>query len=54
MLATELLVKGVPVRVNAVAPGVYESEMTFDKISPEKVDLIGKGLVSLPTKRAGT
>lgn len=54
MLATELLVKGVPVRVNAVAPGVYESEMTFDKIRPEEVDKIGKGLVSLPTKRAGT
>ncbi|KAH6912800.1 short-chain dehydrogenase [Coprinopsis sp. MPI-PUGE-AT-0042] len=54
MLATELLIKGIPVRVNAVAPGVYESEMTFDKIAAEKVDAVGKGLVSLPTKRAGT
>ena len=54
MLSTEFLVKGIPVRINAVAPGVYESEMTIDKIGAAEVDKIGKGLVNLPTKRAGT
>lgn len=54
MLATELALKGVPVRVNAIAPGVYASEMTFDVIRPEEVDKIGKGLSPVPARRAGT
>ncbi|KAJ7644332.1 hypothetical protein FB45DRAFT_737527 [Roridomyces roridus] len=54
MLATELALKGIPVRVNAIAPGVYASEMTFDSIPPEQVDAIGKGTVPLPAKRSGT
>ncbi|KAH9925389.1 NAD(P)-binding protein [Epithele typhae] len=53
MMATEWAVKGIPVRVNAIAPGVWESEMTYDEVTPELVDRIGKGLVPVPTKRAG-
>lgn len=54
MLATELALKNVPVRVCAVAPGVYESEMTHDKIGPELVDKVGLGIIPVPTKRPGT
>ncbi|KAF9039362.1 short-chain dehydrogenase [Panaeolus papilionaceus] len=54
MFATEIALKKIPIRVNAVAPGVYESEMTYDEITPEMVDNIGKGVVSTPARRAGT
>jgi NAD(P)-dependent dehydrogenase (short-subunit alcohol dehydrogenase family) len=54
MLSTEFALKKVPIRVNAVAPGVYASEMTFDEIKPEMVDKIGKGVIGVPQKRAGT
>jgi len=54
MLATELALKGVQVRVNAIAPGVYESELTYDVIGPERVDKVGKGVQPVPAKRAGT
>jgi len=54
MLATEFALKGVPVRVNAIAPGVYASEMTVDVIREDQVDKIGKGLLPVPAKRAGT
>lgn len=53
MLATELAVKGVNVRVNAVAPGVWPSEMTLEHIGADTVDKIGKGLQPVPAKRAG-
>ena len=54
MLATELALKNVPVRVCAIAPGVWESEMTHDKITAELVDQVGKGLVPVPAKRPGS
>ncbi|KAF7291637.1 NAD(P)-binding protein [Mycena chlorophos] len=54
MLATEFALKGANVRVNAIAPGVYASEMTFDEIPPEIVDKIGKGITPVPARRAGT
>ncbi|OBZ68891.1 Rhamnolipids biosynthesis 3-oxoacyl-[acyl-carrier-protein] reductase [Grifola frondosa] len=54
MLATELALKKVPVRVCAVAPGVYESEMTYDTITADLVDKVGKGLVPVPEGRPGT
>jgi len=54
MFATEAGKKGIPVRVNAVCPGVYESEMTTSEIKPEDVDRVGKGLQPVPAKRAGT
>ena len=54
MLSTEFALKGIPVRVNAIAPGVYASEMTFDSIPADVVDKIGKGVHPVPAKRAGT
>ncbi|PBK97358.1 NAD(P)-binding protein [Armillaria gallica] len=53
MLSTELALKGISVRVNAIAPGPYESEMTTDVITPEEVDRIGKGVLPVPARRAG-
>lgn len=53
MMATEFALKKIPVRVNAVAPGTYASEMTKDTISSEEVDSIGKGISPLPARRAG-
>ncbi|KAK0457789.1 short-chain dehydrogenase [Desarmillaria tabescens] len=54
MMATEFALKRVPVRVNAIAPGMYESEMTKDVISPEELDKMAKGVVPIPAKRPGT
>ena len=54
MLATELALKGIPVRVNAIAPGVYESELTFDSIPSEMVNKVGNGIQPIPAGRAGT
>ena len=53
LLATEFALKGVDVHVNAIAPGVYESELTYDNIGPDLVDKIGKGIAPVPAKRAG-
>ncbi|KAI0695744.1 NAD(P)-binding protein [Cerioporus squamosus] len=54
MLATEFALKNVPVRVCSIAPGVWESEMTFDNITPELVDKVGKGVVPVPARRPGS
>ncbi|KAK0464626.1 short-chain dehydrogenase [Desarmillaria tabescens] len=54
MLATEFALKGIPVRVNAIAPGVYESEMTKTVIGPEDVDATGRGILPVPARRAGS
>lgn len=54
MLATEFALKGVNVRVNAIAPGVYASEMTYHNIGADMVDKVGKGITPVPAKRAGT
>ncbi|KAN0087423.1 hypothetical protein V8E55_006044 [Tylopilus felleus] len=55
MLSTEFALRGIPVRVNAIAPGVYESEMTHDVISgQEATDAVGMPVVSVPAKRPGT
>lgn len=55
MLSTEFALRGIPVRVNAIAPGVYESEMTYDVISgQEATDAVGMPVVSVPAKRPGT
>ncbi|KAI9057479.1 short-chain dehydrogenase [Trametes sanguinea] len=53
MMATEFALKKVPVRVCAVAPGVWESEMTYGKIGDDLVDRVGKGIVPVPTRRSG-
>ncbi|KAK0188161.1 short-chain dehydrogenase [Armillaria mellea] len=53
-LATEFALKGIPVRVNAIAPGVYESEMIKTVIRPEDVDATGSGVLPVLARRAGT
>ena len=55
MMATEFALKGIPVPVNAIAPGVYASEMTFDAIEgPEAVAKIAQSVVPVPAARSGT
>lgn len=54
MLATEIALKRIPVRINSIAPGVYSSEMTYDKITKELVDKVGKGVQPVPMERDGT
>ncbi|KAG2127860.1 hypothetical protein BD769DRAFT_1357114 [Suillus cothurnatus] len=55
MLSTEFALKGINVRVNAIAPGVYESEMTYDTISgQEATDSVGMPVIPVPAKRPGT
>lgn len=55
MMSTEFALKGIPVRVNAVAPGVYASEMTFDSIDgPEETAKVSQAIVPVPTARSGT
>jgi len=54
MFSAELAIKNIPIRVNAISPGVYASEMTYDVITPDLVNKIGKGLQPVPAKRAGT
>ena len=55
MLATEIALKGIPVRVNAIAPGVYSSEMTLDTItSLEDVASIAQSLIPVPAGRGGS
>lgn len=55
MFATELALKRIPVRVNSIAPGVYESEMTFDTIAgEEQVSRAAQSIVPVPAGRPGT
>jgi NAD(P)-dependent dehydrogenase (short-subunit alcohol dehydrogenase family) len=54
MLATEFALKGIPVRVNAIAPGVFETEMTGKVVGKEGTDKIGHGVQSTPAGRPGT
>jgi len=55
LLSTELALKKVPVRVNAIAPGVYETEMTTERWQTTRnVDAIGLGIVPVPVRRPGT
>jgi squamous cell carcinoma antigen recognized by T-cells 3 len=54
MMATEFALKGLKVRVNAIAPGVYASEMTNPNgVVPEAVDKVGKGISPVPARREG-
>ena len=55
MLATEIALKGIPVRVNSIAPGVFESEMTLDTITgQEEVTRIAQSLLPVPAGRPGS
>jgi NAD(P)-dependent dehydrogenase (short-subunit alcohol dehydrogenase family) len=53
LLSTELGLKNIPVRVNAIAPGTYESQMTLPEITPDTVGKVGQNIVPLPARRAG-
>ncbi|CAE6410967.1 unnamed protein product [Rhizoctonia solani] len=57
MFSTELAIKGIPVRVNSIAPGMFPSEMTGHQgqhMSGEKADEIGKGITGVPMQRGGS
>ncbi|EJT98571.1 short-chain dehydrogenase [Dacryopinax primogenitus] len=58
MLSTELALRRVLVRVNAIAPGVYGSEMTSGHtnghFTAAAANAVGKGLTPLPSARGGT
>ena len=53
MMATEFVLKRVPVHVNAVAPGVYASEMTSTQLRPDQTDRVAKGIQPVPGGRPG-
>ncbi|KAF8742630.1 hypothetical protein AX14_003261 [Amanita brunnescens Koide BX004] len=55
LLSTEIALKGFSIRVNAIAPGVYASEMTMNELRrPEDTDKVGKGIQPVPAKRPGS
>ncbi|KAJ1307466.1 hypothetical protein OPQ81_001566 [Rhizoctonia solani] len=57
MFATELAIKGIPVRVNSISPGMFPSEMTGHQGQPmsgENASSIGKGITGVPMQRGGT
>jgi hypothetical protein len=56
MMATEFVLKNVPVRVCGIAPGVYESEMTTARLSkgPSETNAVGLGIQPVPANRPGT
>ena len=55
MLATEIALKGIPVRVNSVAPGPFASEMTAETITgPEELARIAQSLLPVPAGRSGS
>ena len=53
LLSTEIGLKNIPVRVNSIAPGGFESEGT-PEITPDTVDMLGQNILPLPAKRGGT
>ncbi|KAI5887547.1 NAD(P)-binding protein [Schizophyllum commune H4-8] len=53
MFATELARRKIPVRVNAIAPGVFESEMTRDLLQENGADNVAQGMQPVPMGRAG-
>lgn len=55
MLATEIALKGIPVRVNSIAPGSFASEMTFETITgPEELARVAQSLLPVPAGRPGS
>jgi NAD(P)-dependent dehydrogenase (short-subunit alcohol dehydrogenase family) len=54
VFAAELALRKIPVRVNAIAPGPFPSEMTGGGIDPKDIDKFTCGLVPLPVHRSGT
>jgi len=53
LFATELALKKIPIRVNAIAPGVFESEMTSERIADGDGDKVGGGTAPVPAARSG-
>jgi NAD(P)-dependent dehydrogenase (short-subunit alcohol dehydrogenase family) len=54
MLATEIALKGIPVRVNSIAPGIFASEMTLETITgPEEMARVAQSLLPVPAGRSG-
>lgn len=52
-MSTEFILKNVPVRVNGVAPGVYASGMTVERLMKGDVNGVGLGIQPIPANRAG-
>lgn len=54
MLATEIALKEIPVRVNSIAPGAFASEMTLETITgPEEMARVAQSLLPVPAGRPG-
>ncbi|PVF95218.1 NAD(P)-binding protein [Serendipita vermifera] len=55
LFSTELALKDKPIRVNAIAPGPFATEMTQLQgwVDERIVDLIGRGVMPHPAKRGG-
>jgi NAD(P)-dependent dehydrogenase (short-subunit alcohol dehydrogenase family) len=57
MLATELALRDIPIRVNAIAPGAWPSEMTRNQgktLSGPVANKIAGGIMKIPADRGGT
>lgn len=58
MLATELALRDIPIRVNAIAPGAWPSEMTRTqgraRLDGRVANRIARGIMKVPADRAGT
>lgn len=54
MMSTEFVLKKIPVRVNGVAPGVYESDMTAERLARGDINNIALGIQPVPAGRAGS
>ncbi|QRV81175.1 Enoyl-(Acyl carrier protein) reductase [Ceratobasidium sp. AG-Ba] len=56
MLSTELALRRIPIRVNAISPGPFPTEMTDSEgtaFAPELVDRVAKGITKVPSERGG-
>jgi len=53
LVAAQIAQSDIPVRVNSIAPGVFESDMTAGKLHELGVDGVIGGVQPVPAKRAG-